>query len=283
MGRAYVIGVDLGTTATKAALYQADGTLVAEALAEVPLYYPQPDCVEQDNDDFYRSAAYTVRQCMQNSGIAPSEVAAIALNSQMAGIGTIDENFHPATRFDSWLDMRCQPYIEELEHHHSDLIIRLTGCPPTCDHGPKMMRWKEEQPERYRQIAKFVTPVGYVAGRMAGLKADQAFIDYTFIHFSTLCDAQKGTWSPELCSLLGIDPDKLPRIVAPWDIIGEVTADVAREFGLAAGTPIAAGAGDSAAGALGAGMVRPGTLLDIAGTAAVRIVSLRMSSIVRYS
>lgn len=269
MAKAYLLGVDLGTTATKAALYQTDGTLVIEARAEVPLYYPRPGCVEQENDDFYRSASRTVQQCIQESGISPREIAAMAFDSQMAGIGSVDEAFKPATRFDSWLDMRCQPYIEELERRYGDIITRLTGCPPTCDHGPKMVWWREERPESYRRIAKFITPVGYVAGKMAGLRADEAFIDYTFLHFSALCDAQAGTWSPKLCNLLGVDPARLPRIVAPWEVIGEVTPAAASDFGLAPGTPIAAGAGDTAAGALGAGIVQPGMLFDTAGTASV--------------
>jgi xylulokinase len=265
----YLIGVDLGTSGTKAALYLPDGTLVAEASVEVPLYYPQPGAVEQENDDFYTTAARTVKSCLDQSGIDPRQVAAIAFDSQMAGVGSINEDFHPATRFDSWLDMRCQPYIEQLDREYGDLITRLTGCPPTCDHGPKMLWWQHEHPAEYARIAKFVMPAGYVAGRMAGLKAETAFIDYTFIHFSALSDAQAGQWSPELCTRLGVDPARLPRIVAPWEIIGEVQAEAAQDFGLAPGTPIAAGSGDTAAGALGAGIVRTGMLFDTAGTAAV--------------
>ena len=269
MNKTYLMGVDLGTSATKTALYRPDGGLVAEASAEVPLYHPQPGVVEQENDDFYRSAAQTVRQCLRESGVDPRDVAAIAFDSQMAGIGSVDEEFKPATRFDSWLDMRCQPYIEQLAREHGDRITRLTGCPPTCDHGPKIMWWKEERPEEYARVAKFLTPAAYVAGTMAGLRGEDAFMDYTFVIFSTLADIQTATWSPELCSLLGVDEQKLPRIVEPWEVIGEVTPQAAQDFGLAVGTPIAAGAGDQAAGALGAGIVRPGMLLDSAGTASV--------------
>src|SRR5690606_10363983 len=103
MTKQYLIGVDLGTSSTKAALYTLDGTRIAKASAEVPLYHPQPGVVEQENDDFYQTAAQTVRQCIQESGIDPQQVAAIAFDSQMAGVGAIDENFNPATRFDSWL------------------------------------------------------------------------------------------------------------------------------------------------------------------------------------
>lgn len=269
MAKQYLVGVDLGTSSTKSALYQRDGTLVVEFSEEVPIYYPKPGVVEQENDDFYQTAARTVSKCIQASGIDPRDIAAIAFDSQMAGIGTVDDDFNPATRFDSWLDMRCQPYIDYMDREYGDLITRLSGCPPTCDHGPKILWWKEEEPDAYRRIAKFVTPAGYVAGKMAGLKGEDAFMDYTFIHFSGLSDAQNGQWSGELCGALGVDQTKLPRIVEPWHIVGEVTGAVARDFGLAPGTIVAAGCGDTAAAALGAGIVRPGMFLDVAGTAAV--------------
>lgn len=269
MEQKYLIGVDLGTSGTKAALYRIDGRLVAQASVEVPLHHPEPGVVEQDNEDFYASAAKTVRQCIEGSGTEPRAIAAIAFDSQMAGVGLIDEDFRPVARFDSWLDMRCQPYIQQMEKDAGERITQLTGCPPTCDHGPKMLWWKHEQPEVYRRTAKFVMPGTYVAGRLAGLRADRAFIDHTYIHFSGFSDARSGSWSKELCQQFDLDMEKLPKIVDPCDIIGQVLEGPASEFGLAPGTIIAAGAGDTAANALGAGIVRTGMLFDVAGTAAV--------------
>jgi xylulokinase len=269
MPEKYLVGVDLGTSSTKAALYQIDGKLVSETTAEVTLLYPRPGVVEQECKDFYASAARTVRACIESGGVDPKEIVAIAFDSQMAGIGLVDEELRPVARFDSWLDMRCQPYIEWMDREAGERITRLTGCPPTCDHGPKMLWWKNEQPDTYRRTAKFVVPGAYVAGRIAGLGAEGAFIDHTYIHFSGFSDARQAAWSEELCQRFGLDPSKLPRIVDPCDIIGEVSERGANEFGLAAGTPVAAGAGDTAANALGAGIVRPGMLFDVAGTAAV--------------
>jgi xylulokinase len=265
----YLLGVDLGTSGTKAALYQVDGRLVSEASLEVPIYYPRPGVVEQDNEDFYTSAARAVRKCIITSGVEPVEIAAIAFDSQMAGVGLIGEDYLPVARFDSWLDMRCQPYIEWMDREAGERITQLTGCPPTCDHGPKMLWWKNEQPEVYQRTAKFVMPGAYVAGRLAGLKSEQAFIDHTYIHFSGFSDAKSTAWSDELCNRFSMDIAKLPRIIAPTDTIGEVQDGPAREFGLVPGTLIAAGAGDTAANALGAGIVKPGMLFDVAGTAAV--------------
>lgn len=265
----YLIGVDLGTSATKAALYRPDATLVAEASAEVPLRTPAPGVVEQDQEDFYATAAQTVRRIIEASGIDPRQIAAIGFDSQMAGIGSVDECFRPATRFDSWLDMRCRPYIEALARDHGEVVTRLTGCPPTCAHAAKMLWWQHERLGDYRRIAKFVVPAGFVAGRLAGLTAADAFIDHTFLHFTGVGDAEKGEWADELCGRLGIDRERLPRIVSPWQIVGEAAPDRARDFGLPPGVAVIAGAGDTAASALGAGIVRPGMLFDVAGTASV--------------
>jgi xylulokinase len=269
MRKKYLMGVDLGTSGTKAALYQIDGQLISDASVEVPLFYPKPGVVEQENEDFYASAARAVRKCVQSSGVDPQAIEAIAFDSQMAGVGLIDENYQPVARFDSWLDMRCQPYIEWMDKEAGDRITQLTGCPPTCDHGPKMLWWKNEQPEIYQRTAKFVMPGTYVAGRIAGLTANQAFIDQTYIHFSGFSDSQRAVWSDELCECFGLDKSKLPQIIDSCTIIGEVLEKSAKEFGLAPGTLIAAGAGDTAANALGAGIVNPGMLFDVAGTAAV--------------
>jgi xylulokinase len=265
----FLLGVDLGTSATKAALYDCSGTLVAEGRTEVPLYYPQPGAVEQDMQDFYQSAAVAIRQCMASCNVDPSRVAAVAFDSQMAGIGAIDEDFRPAARFDSWLDSRCEPFIAEMNRRCAARVTTLTGCPPTCDHGPKMLWWQHERPADYARIAKFLTPSAYVAGRAVKLRADEAFIDHTFLHFTGVSDALAGTWSAELCDTLGIDAHRLPRIVEPWTVVGGLSEEAARDFGLTPETVVAAGCGDTAAGALGAGVVRPGMLLDTAGTASV--------------
>ncbi|HUX20116.1 MAG TPA: FGGY family carbohydrate kinase [Spirochaetia bacterium] len=268
-GASYLIGVDLGTSATKAAIYDTDGELIASATVGVALQNPSSGIVEQDTHDFYTSAAEAVRSCVRESGIDPRAVAAIAFDSQMAGVATIDSEFLPATRFDSWLDMRCAPQIDRVRSDFGPLVTRLTGCPPTCDHGPKMLWWKEERPKEYAKISKFLMPSAYVAGRLAGIKVEEAFIDHTFLHFTGLTDTARGEWSSELLERFGIDRAKLPRIVEPWEVIGEVSESGARDFDLAEGTIIAAGCGDTAACALGAGAVRQGMLFDTAGTASV--------------
>lgn len=271
--RTYLIGVDLGTMGTKTGIFDAEGTLVAEASEESKLYYPRPGWVEQQHDEIYGSAVRTIRTCMEKSGIDPAQVAGVAFDGQMSGIGSVDRDWGTPTVYDSWLDTRCGAYIARLKEHE-ERIIALTGGPPTFSHGAKILWWMNERPEVYKRIAKFVVPGGYVAGRMAGLKGEEAFIDRTYLHFSSFSDTQAGRWSEDLISLFGIDRSKLPRILDPWEVIGHVTSEAATACGLLGGTPIAAGCGDQTAGMLGAGMVSPGLVFDSAGTASVFAVCL---------
>ena len=99
MPQKYLIGVDLGTSGTKAALYQIDGKLIAQAAVEVPLHHPKPGVVEQDNEDFYSSQHRPSASCVRSSGVAPASIAAIAFDSQMAGVGLIDEDYRPVAAF----------------------------------------------------------------------------------------------------------------------------------------------------------------------------------------
>ena len=268
MSDTYLIGVDLGTMGTKAAIFNAEGKLIAEAYEESKLYYPKPGWVEQEPDEIYGSAVRTIKQCLDESGINAGRVAGIAFDGQMAGIGSVDKDWGTPTLYDSWLDTRCGAYIPTLKQYDQK-IITLTGGPPTFSHGAKILWWMHEKPEIYKKVAKFVVPGGFVAGRMAGLKGENAFIDRTYLHFTCFSDTEAGEWSDELIDIFDVEKSKFPRIVNPWEVIGEVTDKAAAETGLQSGTPIAAGCGDQAANMLGAAMVTPGLVFDVAGTASV--------------
>ncbi|HLT57188.1 MAG TPA: FGGY family carbohydrate kinase [Limnochordales bacterium] len=268
MGSQHVIGVDLGTTGTKAALFDLEGRLVSQAYEETRLLRPRPGWVEQDPEEMYASVLRTIRACLEQAGVRGGDVAAVALVGQMAGITAVDAQWRPAIPYDSWLDTRCAPYMREMQRHQRR-ILELSGGYPSYTHGPKILWWKHQHPDVFARIDKFVMPAAYAAGRMAGLRGDAAFMDYTYLHFTCLSDNPNLQWSEELCDLFGVPMEKLPRIVKPWDIIGHVGPEAARETGLLEGIPIAAGAGDTTAGVLGAGLVDPGGVLDVAGTAAV--------------
>jgi xylulokinase len=264
---AVFIGCDLGTLGTKAAVVDESGEILGSAFEEVALLHPRPGWVEQDWDEIEGSAYRTIRRSLEASGRA-SEVGGVAFSGQMSGIGPIDKNHGPIAHYDSWLDTRCEPYFVQM-NEHADRITQLSGCPPTYSHGPKLLFWQTERAHDLRSIARFVVPGAYVAGRMCGLSADEAFIDRTYIHFSNLSDTSNARWSEELLDVFAIDARVLPRIVDPFDIVGQVTPEASALTGIPAGTPVAAGAGDQTAASLGAGVVSPGQAFDSAGTASV--------------
>ena len=113
----------------------------------------------------------------------------------MSGIGSIDASFRPATRFDSWLDTRCEPYVAGMASLAAR-ITTLSGRPPTYSHAPKMAWWLHERPEDFARIARFVVPGAFVAARICGLTVEDAFIDRTYLHFSNLADTAASAWSP---------------------------------------------------------------------------------------
>jgi xylulokinase len=264
-----LLGIDLGTTGTKAALYSTNGDSLAEASAETPLRWHGPGEVDQDPEDFYRAATQAIGECIERAAVDPGRVEAIGVTGQMAGTMGIDRDWRPSTPYDSWLDLRCTADVEALDSELGPRLVELSGCPAMVNHGPKMRWWRRERRDAFDATAKFIVPGGYVAGRLAGLDADEAFMDRSYLHFTGVADTRAGAWSDELAAAVGVPTDKLPRIVEPASRIGALPAQAARDCGLREGTPVAAGLGDTASGVLGAGVVTPGQVLDVAGTAAV--------------
>lgn len=265
-----LLAIDIGTQGTKTGILEPDGTVLSQAFEESKLYHSESaSSVHQEPEEIYQSVVNTVRQAVASGGIDPKRIASIGITGQMAGILGINDDFQHVTYFDSWLDTRCEPYIKRMKQEAGELIHRKSGAAPTYAHGPKILWWKENRPDDFAATKKWVVPTTYVAGRLAGLKAKDAFIDYTHLVFAAFVDVQALTWDAELLDIFQVPVEKLPRIVGPCDIIGELTPSAAEELGLVPGIPIAAGIGDQAAGALGAGIAEHGMVYDVAGTASV--------------
>ena len=121
------VGCDLGTMGTKAAVVDEQGRVLGQAFEEVALRSPRPGWVEQDLEEIEASAHRTLRLALEEAG-RPEKVGGVAFSGQMSGIGTIDADFQPATRFDSWLDSRCDPYIERMRKGHGVPNAALFRC-----------------------------------------------------------------------------------------------------------------------------------------------------------
>jgi xylulokinase len=269
MDNQYVIGVDIGTQGTKAALFSAGGSCLATAFVKSRLHQPRSGIVEEDPERQVDSVCQTIRQCVRASKVPPREIAGIGVDGQMAGIIGVGRDGIAITPYDSWLDTRCTPYIETMKEAANEEIIEKTGGPPGFNHGPKILWWKKESPRVYRSIQAFVQPGGYAVMQLCHLDGAAAFIDRTYLHFSGFADNRRARWDEALCRQFDISPKKLPLIVEPCAVMGTLCAAMARRCGLQAGVPVVAGCGDTAASFLASGATREGVCVDVAGSASV--------------
>jgi xylulokinase len=269
MKRQFILSIDLGTQGTETALYNDEGILITSIDKDSRLVTKSGGIAEENIDTRYADLLDAISQIMGRNNIPSSDIAAIGLSGQMAGILGIDGNWNAVTPYDSWLDTRCEKYMNLLRSSGEDAFIALTGCAVTYAHGPKILWWKNERPDTYRRIVKFVMMTTYIAGKLAGLKAESAYIDYTQLHFSAFADINTLQWSDVMLSQFDVAAEKMPTICEPWKIIGKLSDSQAKLCGLTGGIPIIAGCGDQAATSFGAGVVRNGHAFDVSGTASL--------------
>jgi xylulokinase len=264
-----LIGVDIGTQGTKAALFTEVGECLAQAFVPSKLHRPSPGVVEEDPEQQFDSVCRTVRKSVRDAGIDKDSVAGIGIDGQMAGILGVGKDGRNVTPYDSWLDTRCSEQIKLMERAAGDQVLAKTGCPPSFNHGPKKLWWMRTRKGTYRRIAAFVQPGAYAAMRLCGLDGSQAFVDKSYLHFSGFADNRRSRWDEDLCNTFGLDMAKLATIVGPESVVGQVTSAAARRCGLKPGVPVIAGCGDTAASFLACGATREGIGIDVAGTASV--------------
>jgi xylulokinase len=183
----------------------------------------------------------------------------------MGGAIGIDAQWEPVTEWSNPLDSRYLPFTTRMLQDAGEEILRKSGSNAPY-FGPKVLWWKEQFPDLYQRSAKFVFHAGFVAGKLADLTADDAFLDRTYLEMTGLADIPNGQWSTGLCDRFGIHMDKLPKIVESDTVIGQLCDTAAEACGLPSGVPLVAGAGDKPAGYLGAGIVEPGLLVEESST-----------------
>ena len=282
MGQDYLVGIDLGTSLVKATVFGTDGMALADATCETTLLQPCPGVAEQEPRDFIPAVLRTVAEVVEKAKIGRTQVAAIGFDGQMGGALGIDADWQPVTPwYVSTLDTRYMPYLQKMRQRTGEHLVELGGALPITT--PRLLYWEAECPEVYKRIAKVMILANYVAGALAGLRAEDAFVDPSYLAFFGLADTARRAWSDDLIAASGVSAEKLPRIVPSASVIGRLSPSAAGSCGLAAGVPLVAGVGDQVATSFGAGLVRAGQVSDGAGTYSVLSVCLdRFLSDTRY-
>lgn len=274
-----VIGIDVGTQGTKAGVYAQDGTLIAHAYGEHAFTYPGPGWVEMDPHQIETAVTTAVAEAVARAaahGVAAADIEGIALSGIVCGPVLIDADWEPVRPIIPYLDMRARAEVEAIRRLEP-LWIEESGTDSLDTYvAPATLLWvRAHEPAVHARIAKVLSLAPYIAGRLAGLRADRAFTDPTHLSGWIIgWDARRAGFSPRQIEALGIDPAILPAVVPSTSVIGGLTEDAARRTGLRAGIPIAAGAGDIMQSNLAAGQRQAGQATDVAGTASLITVSV---------
>jgi len=264
----HCLGIDVGTGGTRAVLIDGAGQIVAsETIEHVPFASPQTGWAEQDPDDWWRAAVAAIRAVLSHDNITPDSISAVGLSGQMHGAVLLDADDKLLRPSIIWCDQRSEAQCQQLtEQIGASRLIELTCNPALTGFTlPKILWVKDHEPEHWRRLRSLLLPKDYVRLRLTGDKA----IDVADASGTLLLDVSARQWSREMLDAAGINDNVLPRLFESPEITGSVSQSAAELTGLRAGTPVVAGAGDQAAGAVGMGIVKPGSVSATIGTSGV--------------
>jgi xylulokinase len=259
------LGLDIGTGGTRAVLVNTQGRLVASASAEHAAFRsPQPGWAEQDPEDWWRAAQQAIREVMAASG---AKIEAVGLTGQMHGAVMLDASGEVLRPSLIWCDQRTDAECEWLHNAIGrERLIELTANPALPNFTLTKLLWvRNHEPEIFGRIAHVLCPKDYVRYRLTGTYA----MDVQEASGTLLLDVAHRRWSSEVAHASGIPEAWLPRLFESPEVCAKISSEAAERTGLVAGTPVVAGAGDQGAGAVGMGILEPGSVSATIGTSGV--------------
>lgn len=266
----FLVGVDVGTTGTKAILCDRQGKVLAQAGEEYPTTFPQPGWAEQDPEAWWRATCHVVRKIFASAGVAPAAVAAVGVSCQAPSLVAVDAQGVPVYPALIWMDRRSEAQCEQLRATVDEgLIAQINGGRIDPYFLAPKVRWLRDQaPDAYARCHQILQANGYVVHKLTGVFS----MDSSHGPLTLCFDHDRQTWSPQMLDIMGMDARKLPAITPCADIVGAVTRDAAAMTGLAAGTPVIAGMTDGTAASIEVGLVRPGAAAEMTGQSTVLLV-----------
>ncbi|KAA3664029.1 MAG: hypothetical protein DWQ04_07785 [Chloroflexi bacterium] len=268
MKRELLMGIDIGTQSTRAALLTLDGQVIASAGRSQEMHTPRPGWAEQDPDTWWNHACACIKEAMVQANATPDEVLAIGVGGQMHGTVPLNADGELLSHeVQLWCDKRSAEIVDAFKQLPvANIAYRQTGNPPVANWIGFKIKWLQQHaPDLYANTWKFMVPKDFINFKLTGVPS----IDYSEASGSFLMDAATRQWSGELLEQLGLDGEKLPPIQRSADVIGHVIAGAAAVTGLAVGTPVVAGGGDMLCMLLAAGLIEPGAASDITGTSSI--------------
>lgn len=263
-----LLGIDVGTGGSRAVVVDEAGQVVASATVEHEAFAsPRAGWAEQDARDWWRASAGAVRAALSSGGVSAGEVGCVGLTGQMHGSVLLDERgevLRPALIWcDQRTDAQCRAITERIGRER---LIGLTLNPALTGFTlPKLLWVREHEPQVWSRVRTVLLPKDYVRLRLTGERAT----DVADASGTLLFDVARRAWSREMLDASEVGIELLPRVFESQEVTGRISSEGSEATGLRVGTPVVAGAGDQAAGAVGMGVVRPGAVSATIGTSGV--------------
>ncbi len=263
---ALFLGIDVGTTGCKALLTDAEGGIRAEATRDYALHTPRPAWSEQDPHDWADACAEAIREVVARAGGA-GRVAAVGLTGQMHGLVLLDGQGQVIRPAILWNDQRSGEQCAQITQRIGrERVLELTGNPVLAGFTAPKIEWvRQHEPEALARTACVLLPKDYVRYRLTGVLAS----DVSDASGTSLFDVRRRRWSDAMLEALQVPRRWLPDVAESAQVVAQISDEAAKRTGLAAGTPVVAGAGDQAAQAVGSGVVDEPQVCVTLGTSGV--------------
>lgn len=265
----YYIGIDLGTSAVKLLLMNGEGKICNIVSKEYPLYFPNPGWSEQNPQDWYAQTMVGLKELIKD--IDKSQVAGISFGGQMHGLVILDENDDVIRPALLWNDGRTKEECDYL----NEVIGKETLSKYTANisftgfTAPKILWVKNKEPQNFEKIKKIMLPKDYIAYKLSGVHCT----DVSDASGMLIFDVENRCWSKEMIDICGIKEEQLAKVYESYEVVGNVTDEIAKELEIPNTVKVVAGAGDNAAAAIGTGTVGDGRCNISLGTSGTIFIS----------
>lgn len=260
----YMLGVDIGTTSSKAVLFTTHGKIVAQHALEYPLMCSSPGMAEQDPLQIYAAVLASIRQAISNGEVAAEQIALVSFSAAMHSLIAVDNDGNLLSNSITWADNRAGEWANRIRDEFDGRAIYLrTGTPihpmsPLC----KIMWLRHDQPQLFARTARFVGIKEYVFYRLFGTW----LVDHSIASATGLFNLQQLDWDLGALGLLGIGANQLSQLVPTTHRLSGLQPAVARQLGLLPTTPFVIGANDGVLSNLGVNAIGPGQVAVTIGT-----------------
>ncbi len=263
----YLLGLDIGTTSTRALLINENIELIATSTSDYNLITPKSGWAEQIPEDWWTASIKTIRNTIEKSNISPKDIECIGLSGQMHGSVFLDKHGYVIRPAILWCDQRTQKQCDEIYKifgHDNFIKLSYNRALPGFT-APKILWLRENEPKNYKKVSKILLPKDFIRYRLSNTYATEV----SDASGTILMDIPSRNWSDKILDGLRIDRNLLPDVFESEVISSKISKEASSLTGLIEGTPIAGGGGDNAAGAVGVGIIRDNLILDSIGTSGV--------------